>query len=104
MNEVLKCSSFETYREANDSIMGLGTTFLYYNTLNEQHYASTSSDILMPVEPAYAAMLYGNGREACVAYQGDDYHCITIGFPFECIIEQEKRNSIMQGLLNFLIK
>ena len=102
--EVLKCYPAGTYREANDSITGMGTSFTYYNNLNELHYAATSADVLTPAEPAFAAMLYGDGREACVAYQGDDYRAITMGFPFECIANEKKRSSIMQGLLNFLLK
>ncbi len=104
LNDVLKCSADGSYRAPNDSITGMGTSFLYYNRLNEQHYASTSSNVLLPVEPAYPAMLYGDGRVACTAYQGNDYKCITMGFPFECITDRQKRNAIMQGLLKFLIK
>ena len=102
--DVLKCLPFNTYRALNDSINGLGTTFTYYNQLNENHYAATSSDVLQPVAPAFAAMIYGDGQEACVAYQGSDYHSITMGFPFECIREREKRHAIMQGLLKFLLQ
>ena len=101
--DVLKYSAAETYREANDTISGMGTTFVYHHLLNEQHYASTSSDVLQPVEPAFAAMLYADGRSACVAYQGNDYRCITMGFPLECISTRQKRNDIMQGLLKFLL-
>ncbi len=100
--DVLKCSVTETYREANDSISGMGTTFVYYHALNEQHYASTSSDVLQPIEPAFSAMIYADGRSACVAYQGNDYRCITIGLPLECINGRQKRHDIMQGLLKFL--
>ncbi len=102
--DVLKCYSAETYRAINDSISGMGTNFLFFNRLNEDHYASTSSDVLSPLSPAFAAMLYADGREACVAYQGTDYRCITMGFPFECIVTEQKRSSIMQGLLKFLLQ
>ena len=101
--DVLKCSAGGSYRAENDTINGMGTSFLYYNKLNEEHYASTASDVLLPVEPAFPVMLYGDGREACVAYQGNDYRSIVLGFPFECIRDRQKRNAIMQGLLKFLI-
>ncbi len=102
--EVLKCMYAQKYREPNDTISGMGTTFNYHHALNEMHYASTTSDVLTPAGNAFAAMLYGNGTEACVAYQGNDYRAITMGFPFECIVSEQKRASIMQGLLKFLLQ
>ena len=38
------------------------------------------------------------------AYGGSDYRAFTMGFPFECITEAEKREIIMRGIMNFLIK
>lgn len=104
MADVLKCSFSDTYREASDSIIGLGTDFQFHHALNARHYAATSTEVLQPLEPAFPAMAYTDGRSACVAYKGDDYHVITLGFPFECIKDEQKRASIMRGLINFLIK
>ena len=104
MADVLKCMHNDTYRESDDNITGMGTSFRYYHRLNERHYASTSSDALFPVEPAFATMTYADGRGAAVAYMGNDYRAITMGFPFECIQDKLKQHAIMQGLLNFLIK
>ncbi|MBQ8655926.1 MAG: xanthan lyase [Prevotella sp.] len=104
--DVLKCmsDSISTYRDSNDNITGMGTSFRYYHRLNEHHYASTASDALIPLEPAFATMTYADGRGAAIAYMGDDYRAITMGFPFECIQDRQKQRAIMQGLLNFLIK
>ena len=88
----------------NSTIRGLGTNFSIYSNLNEKHYAATTTDVLRPsVNTAFCAMQYSDGNAAGVAYNGRDYHSFVMGFPFECIIDPALRNSIMRGILNFLI-
>ena len=87
-----------------DSIRGLGLAFTFYRHLNERHYATLHPEILEPVYPAFSAMKYADDYSACVAYNGNDYKAITLGFPFECIKDEPKRNSIMRGLLQFLLQ
>ena len=43
-------------------------------------------------------------RNAAVAYSGRDYRCFTMGFPLECIKDSRIRDSIMRGILNYLLK
>lgn len=88
----------------NAAINGMGTSFDIYRALNERHYAATSPDVLMPVEPAYCALTYSNGHSASVAYSGTDYRLFVMGFPFECITDKQKQNAIMRGIMNFLCK
>ncbi|MBR1409899.1 MAG: xanthan lyase [Prevotella sp.] len=87
-----------------DSIRGLGIEFTFHRHLNERHYAAHHPEILEPVYPAFSAMKYADDYSACVAYKGDDYRAITMGFPLECIKDEPKRNSIMRGLLQFLLQ
>ena len=87
-----------------DTIQGLGTTFEFYRQLNETHYAATHPEILQPVAPAFPAMAYKDGYSACVAYDGKDYKAMTMGFPFECIKDEQKRLSLMRGILSFLLR
>ena len=105
LEDVLKCNYTGTNTDslARDTISGLGTTFCFYRHLNEQHYAATHPDVLQPVKPAYSAMLYADDYSACVAYDGNDYKVMTIGFPFECINSEQKRSALMRGILKFLI-
>ena len=104
--DVLKCDfgGTDTDNLQRDSIRGMGTEFQFYRHLNEQHYAATHPDILMPIAPAYSAMLYADDYSACVAYDGADYRAFTMGFPFECIESERMRQSLMRGILNFLLK
>lgn len=52
---------------------------------------------------AYIAMRYAtNNQSAAVAYNGTDYRTFVMGFPFEAILDVEQRNSLMNGVLEFL--
>lgn len=83
-------------------IKGIGTEFDFYRQLNPTHYAATKCDVLMPVSTAFCPLQYANGMSAGVAYRGNDNATFTMAFPFECIIDRNKRLSIMNGILKFL--
>ena len=102
--DVLKVRYGGAYREADNSVNGLGMKFNFFHALNEEHYAATAPDILQSAPGGFCSMQYGNGFSACVAYQGKDYHAMTMGFPFECITDAKTRASIMRGIMNFLVR
>lgn len=104
VSEILKCTYGGQYRAENNQVNGLGTVIPYYNMLNEEHYAATSADILRPAAPAFTVMQYADGQDAAVAYKGRDYRSFTMGFPFECIMDEQEQGAIMRGILNFLLK
>lgn len=105
LSNVLKVRSGGFIRNTpNATINGMGTSFEYYNQLNEEHYAATSTDILLPSAPAYTALLYAGGTSAGVAYSGNDYRTFTMGFPFECITSYRKRFAIMKAIVSFLVE
>ena len=103
---LLKCDYGGTNSDylMRDTIQGLGTTFTFYRQPNSQHYAAQHPDVLLPVAPAYPAMAYSDEQSACVAYNGNDYRALTIGFPFECIKDDQMRNLLMRGILAFLLQ
>lgn len=104
VNQTLKCTFGGRNTSNSDTVEGMGTQIPYYNTLNEEHYAATATDVLNPIQPAYAVMRYADGQDAAVAYKGKDYRSFTMGFPFECIKNEQKQGSIMRGILNYLLK
>ena len=106
LSQVLKCTYDGVNRDslARDMITGLGTTFTFHRHLNETHYAAQHPDILSAVAPAFPAMVYADGYSACVAYAGSDYRVMTMGFPFECIQSEQKRQTLMRGILKFLLQ
>ena len=101
--DVLKVRLEGTNRDMNEQVNGMGTSFECYRLLNEDHYAATQTDILMPTNAkAFPALVYSSGTSAGIAYQGDDYKAFVMGFPFECIKGESAQASIMRGILNFL--
>ena len=104
MASVLHCQYGGISQAPTNEVDGLGTKLYFYKNLNEEHYAATSTDILHPVSQAITAMQYADGYGAATAYKGSDCSVFVMGFPFECIKTGQKRSSIMQGILNYLIK
>ena len=52
---------------------------------------------------SYIAMRYAtNNQSAAVAYNGEDYRSMVMGFPFETILDSEQRDTLMKGILDFL--
>lgn len=91
-------------------IHGLNMNFDIYRQLNKDHYAATSTDILVP-DTAYtqgpfrpqSIMMYSDSTSAAVSYQCPDYTTIALGFPFETITARSVRKSIMEGLLRYAL-
>lgn len=106
LEDVLKCQYGGTNADSlqSDTIQGLGMTFTFHRQPSHLHYAAQQPDNLLPVAPAFAAMKYGDNQSACVAYSSYDYRVLTMGFPFECIREEKRREAIMRGVLNFLLQ
>lgn len=105
LSDILKVKLEGVNNDVCGTVKGLGLHFNIYRQLNEKHYAVPQSDILMPTnENAFPTMIYNNETCAAIAYQGTDFHTFTIAFPFECIIDKQQQESIMRGILKFLIQ
>jgi len=92
----------KVHSHGDSSITGMGMSFNIYGTINEKHYAATSTDTFAPLETAYCPMVYSDGNYAGIAYKGNNYSSFTMGFPFECIKDASKRAGIMRGIMAFL--
>ena len=89
----------------NNVINGLGIKFDIIRHLNPMHYAATSVDVMHPAaSSAFCAMQYADGSSAAVAYDGSDYKCFVMGFPFECINIMTARRQVMKAVMDFLVK
>ena len=52
---------------------------------------------------AFIAMRYAtNNQSAAVGYNGENYRSMVMAFPFESILNESERHSLMRGVLNFL--
>ena len=87
----------------NSTVIGLGSQFDIYRTMNEQHYGAYSPDILQPSGSAFSVMTYADNTSAAVAYKGTDFRTFVMAFPFECIKNREVRNRIMRGIIAYLL-
>ena len=93
------------YKDQSDSaqvVTGMGVDFDVYRALNEDHYASTSSDVLQPLGNAFPAMLYADGSTAAIACK--ERRSFVMGFPLECIRTEEQRGLCMRSVLKFLVE
>ena len=100
---VLRCRYAGRSMAQTNEVKGLGTSLYYYKNLNEEHYAAPSADILQPTSGAFTAMQYDDGSDAAVAFKEGGSAVFVMGFPFECIKTEQKRSSIMKGIINYLI-
>ena len=85
------------------SLSGSGLHATIARGLNETTYAVPAPETLEAVAPAFPMLLYDTDDYAAVAYKEDNKGCITLGFPFESILEQEERTKLMTAILGFLI-
>ena len=88
----------------NSIVTGMGMSFDVYRTINEQHYGTYTPDNIQPADNAFSTLTYADGHTAAVAYKGTNNSVFTLAFPFECIKDAATRNSIMKGIVNFLLK
>lgn len=105
LSSVLKCDLGGTNCVVTDNLVsGLGTSFDIIRQYNDKHFAAHSVDIITPAAPAFCAMQYSDGSDAAVAYDGADYKCFVMGFPFECINNLNSQRLIMKGIMGFVMK
>ena len=71
---------------------------------SEECYGVESPGSISPYgKDAFIAMRYtANNQSAAVAYNGEKYRTFVMGFPFETIMDEEERNSLMRGVLEYL--
>lgn len=105
LQQVLKVRYGGSDRQnADPSVTGLGSTFSIYKRLNEDHYAAHAPDILQAADGAICAMLYSDRHSAAVASSSGDTRTFVMGFPFECITQDQDRGHLMRGIMNYLLQ
>ena len=65
-----------------------------------------SPDGLVPVgDKAFTVMRYADDNiSAAVAYRGDDYRTVVLGFPIEVVEGQDKRTELLGHILEFFFQ
>ena len=86
-----------------DTLLGLNLRMPLYNRPSELHYSVGHPDILEPsTSDAFSAFAYTDGHAAGVAYKSTSHRTITMGVPFECIVDSKKREQAMRAILHYL--
>ncbi len=88
-----------------DVVTGIKSNININRKPNREFYALPRPEILEPNGKATAIMTYKKQRySAGIGYNGKDYNCIVIGFPFESITNEKDRNKTMQAFIKYLSK
>ena len=84
-------------------ISGSGLEFSFWRKVNERSYAVPRPDILVPIDDAFVSFVYSGNRESAgVAYAGQ-HRALSVSFPFESIVDREKRIKLMGAVMRFLL-
>lgn len=90
-----------------DSLLNISGATLQATMLtvpNNEHLHTCYVSELRPTGTAFPILLYTDcGRGATIAYKGQDYRCITMGFPIEQLQQADVRRKLIHGYLNFLL-
>lgn len=82
-------------------VNGLGRTVTIPRQVNEQTYAVSSPESLIPVDGSFPVFVYMPGKQSAgIAYKGD-YRTFALGFPFESIQSEADRTAVMAAILGF---
>ena len=100
--KVLKYGYQSSLRNSlSGQINGLGRTISIPRLPNENRYAVTAPDCIVPVAPAFSVFTYSpDNQSAGIAYKGN-YRTFVMGFPFESIESDKDRAMVMAAILNF---
>ena len=100
-NNVLKFShGGSMWGVTTGNVSGANTTFTFPTQVNEQNYAVTAPDCLLPANGSYSTFVYTPGNYgAGIAYKGSDYRTFVLGFPLESIEGTQQRTQMMKAAL-----
>lgn len=101
--KILKYGHQSSIKDKNiNRINGLGLTVTIPRLPNENSYAVSSVDCIVPVDTAFPVFTYAPANQSAgIAYKGNDYRTFVLGFPFESIQSDVDRATIMAGILGF---
>ena len=102
----LKCQFATTVcTDSIGTINGMGLMAELYRQPNEQHYWVRHTDVLVPQDDAFCAMIYGLPKfSAAVASASQTHRVMTFGFPLECITDASTRRSVFAASIQFLLQ
>lgn len=88
--------------DSDSVVTGATMNLTITRTISPGRYAVQQPDRIAPTTDAYTAFVYADGSSAGIAYDGHDYKVLALGFPFESIVTEQKRNEMMDAVLQLL--
>lgn len=88
-----------------NTIGGSGLRLSIGRKVNEECYAVSSPDILVPLDDAFISFIFEGCKESAgVAYSGNGYRVISTSFPFESVQNSAIRAKLMGAVMRFLLR
>lgn len=86
-------------------VTGSGANIRFCRTVNENCYAVSCPDVLVPVgKKAFVSFVFDEDRQSAgIAYNGD-YRVIATSIPFEAVTSENQRNKLMEAVMRYLSK
>lgn len=105
LRDVLRLDYGGTVADLSENVVsGSGLELKVGRTVNEECYAVSRPDILVPINDAFVSFVFKGCRESAgVAYAGD-YRVLTTSFPFESVAGDKQRAKLMGAIMRFLMK
>ncbi|MBR6270100.1 MAG: xanthan lyase [Bacteroidales bacterium] len=81
-----------------------GVNYSFNTQPNPLRYHVESPDAIVPAEEsrAFTVFRYDNNLSAGVAYLGDDYRAVSLGFPIEALSSQEQIDALVASILKMM--
>ena len=90
---------------AESAVTGSGLRLTIPRKVNEECYAVSRPDILVPLDKAFVSFVFDGCKESAgVAYAGNGYRVLSTSFPFEAVQNSALRAKLMGAVMRFLMK
>jgi hypothetical protein len=86
----------------NDTFLTKGTGFTFNTVPSKDIYAVESPDELRPIEGGRMLLRYAQNQFGAAIGYKQEYGIVVFGFPFETILGESARNSVMKAVLMYL--
>lgn len=77
-------------------------SFKFNTELNDKIYAVEAPDAIMPINGSQTIFRYADNEYSAGIGFKDGYGVVALGFPFETILEKEKRDELIRSIVNYL--
>ena len=90
---------------SDNVVAGSGLRLTIGRSVNEECYAVSRPDILVPLDDAFVPFVFDGCKESVgVAYSGNGYRVLSTSFPFEAVQNSVQRAKLMGAVMRFLMK